>query len=64
MSMNTRYAVYPACLSGRSYLTKSEFTSVQDGMYALGKAQNYALHPASQKFPQSVLPLTQFYVCM
>ena len=32
-----------------------EFSSVQDGIYALGKAHNNALHPVSQKFPQRCL---------
>ena len=27
-------------------------TSVQDVIYVLGKAHNYALHPVSQEFPQ------------
>ena len=26
------------------------YSSVQDGVYALGKAYKYALHPVSQKF--------------
>ena len=32
-----------------------QFSSVQDGIYALGKAHNYTLHPVSQKFPQRCL---------
>ena len=32
-----------------------EFSSVQEGIYALGKANNYALHLISQKFPQRCL---------
>ena len=34
--------------------------SVQDGIYALGKAHNYALHPVSQKFSRSTPSLRSF----
>ena len=32
-----------------------QFSSVQDGIYALGKADNYVLHSVSQKFSQRCL---------
>ena len=30
---------------------EAQISSVQDGIYALEKAHNYARHPVSQKFP-------------
>ena len=38
-----------------------QFSSVQDGIYALGKAHKYALHSVSQEFPQCRLfiPVTE-----
>ena len=33
----------------------TQFSSVQDGIYVLGKASIYALHPISQKCPQCCL---------
>ena len=32
-----------------------QFSSVQDGIYALGKGHNYALHPVSQTCPKRCL---------
>ena len=32
-----------------------QFSSVQDGIYPLRKAHNYAFHPVSNKFPQRCL---------
>ena len=43
--------VYVACHQQMSV----QFSSVQDGTYALGKAHNYALHPISERFPQRCL---------
>ena len=37
------------------YFNHIQFSSVQDGIYALGKAHNYALHPVSRKFLQYCL---------
>ena len=34
-----------------------QFSSVQDGIYTLGNAHNYAFHSVSQKFRQGVLVL-------
>ena len=45
---NERLFILTRTRSGQ--LSSVQFSSVQDGVYALGKAHNYALQHVSQKF--------------
>ena len=55
------------CLFCSCFLSRKSFStdfniSVQDGIYALGEAHNYALHPVSQMFPNVVFETVLMFV--
>ena len=43
---------------------KIQFSSVQDGIYALGKAHDYVLHPVSQIFPTVAFEIVPMFVLL
>ena len=46
---------YPVKLTIANSMHRVQFSSVQNGIYVLGKAYNYALHPVSHTFPKHYL---------
>ena len=56
-------SVYSVCVVQHFEPYSSRSSSVQDGIYTLGKSHDYALHPVSQEFAQCCL-WNGFGVCL